>query len=270
MNRVGSFHSGVAFALAAVLTLGCATVALPSPTDAPTDAVPTSTPTPSRPPTAPPTAAPTPTIGPTNPPEPARSAEEIVTLLVAFSVSDETFELAMDGTVDGTVGAQATSVNVGVSGDGIGQDFVGTTLLSGPGVTLSFEMVVIGDTVWVQPTGGDWTQGPRDESQPIQPLFELKTEDVTYGGITDLNGEIGHRVTINRWTGGDLRSNGYRRVRISIIKYEVLVNNDGNPVEIELDYHVDARIARQVLDADYFLHYLLSDFGKAVVIDAPL
>ena len=177
----------------------------------------------------------------------------------------------MDATFAGAVGGQETSGSIDVGGDGAGQNFVGSTLVSTAGLTLSFEMVVIGDQVWVQPTGGeDWTPGPRDETQPIQPVFDIAPEDLTYVGLADIDGAPGHRLTINRWTGGDLRSNGYKRVRITLINYDVLTNNDGYPVEVDLNYNVRARISGLPLDADYFIHYVLSDFGKAVAIEPPI
>jgi len=256
----------------ALFVAGCVSIstdASPSPTPA-ASILPTATPSPAATPGPTATALPTPSPS-AGPAETPATFDAVIARLQQFSLINVPFALDMSATFEGTAGGEDQSGTAHMSGDAKGQSFSGTVVLTQPGVTVSADEVIINDTAWVRRTGSsDWRQAPYDVSQPIQPLVNLTNTDLTYVEVVTVSGHLLHRIEIKRWTGADFKTLGLKKAKLTLIKFEALVDNLGYPESIELDYNLTGKLQGQDFDVTYHLSYTLSDFNKQVTIEPPI
>jgi hypothetical protein len=276
MSRHGSFGTGAACWLIAVLAMACAGVesATPTPasTDAPTHTVPTAAPTPT--PSPPTQAPPSPTAIPTAVPTPV-SGDVVMAGFAQFLEDQPDFHLVCNVGADVYVGDDSDQLFIYLDGDISGQDFAGTFSMQTTGVSVDADMVVIGDLVYVRPARGEWSSGEEFvQTQPLNPFTSGFDEDFAYGGPVTIEGRALHDLHTDTWVGGDIatigRESGLRKPKLESSVFDIFVGDDGRPVTSLLEFVVTGRLNGQPVRFEYQVIYDFSQIGEPVVIDAPL
>lgn len=189
----------------------------------------------------------------------------------SFAASDEPFHVLSEVTFSGTAeGQEVFQGEIVVEGDVSGEDFAGDVSGDVSGEAIESEVITAGGTTYGRQPGGEWQEAPSSgQTQPLNPFGNLEAEDTEYVGTDERGGRPVHHLRTTEWIGGDPASTGIPDAAIEESAFDIFVDDVGLPVEADLTFTLSGVNQGTPFEAVYEVHYVFSEVGVPVTIEAP-
>jgi len=239
-----------------------AATASPSPTASPTLA-----------PTLPPTLSPTATTAPLAPTATPAAAHPVIDLFLSdFAAAQPPFHVLTDVVGHASAGNQVFEIALVLEGDISGQDFDGRVSGSPLGQAIDTRLIFVDGVAYNQSDDGSWFEVDGfQQTQPLNPFNRLNASDLAYSGTAKRDGRTLHQLTTETWIGESVTNNVQNMpdAELEGSTFDIFVDDEGIPVEADLEFAVVGTIRGVPARLDYVVNYVFTNVGVPVTIEAP-